>query len=186
VTGPVLSLLAISGSLRAASSNRAALDAARLLAPEGVTVTLYDGLAALPHFNPDEDGEPAHAAVAALRRQVGDADGVMISSPEYARGVPGSLKNALDWLVSGPEMPGKPVMLINTSPRATHAQAALAVTLETMSAQFVREACVTLPLLGRPIDGWALADDPSLAEPLARAVVTFAQAIRAGRAAATQ
>src|SRR5581483_420099 len=126
---PPMRLLAICGSLRAASSNRSALEAVRLLAPAGVEVLPWHGLGGLPHFNPDLDTEQAPAtppAVAALRRLVGECDGLLISSPEYAHDVAGSLKNALDWLVSCSEFPGKPVALINTSPRATHAQAALA------------------------------------------------------------
>ena len=159
-------LLAISGSLRAVSSNSAALEALRLLAPAGVGVLPYRGLDALPHFNPDLDTEQAPAtppAVAALRRQVGECDGILISSPEYAHGVPGSLKNALDWLVSCSEFPGKPVALINTAPRASHAQAALAEILRAMSARLIEAACVSLPLSGRTLDGAGIAADAELA-----------------------
>jgi NAD(P)H-dependent FMN reductase len=95
------------------------------------------GFAGLPFFNPDLDGAELSAAVAAFRTIIGSADGVLISSPEYARGVAGVMKNALDWLVASFEFPGKPVALINTSPRATHALAALRLTLETMSARIV-------------------------------------------------
>jgi chromate reductase len=170
-------LLAISGSLRAASSNGAALSAACRLAPPGIEVVRYEGLAGLPHFNPDLDGDPPPAPVVALRAEVGRADGILISSPEYARGVPGSLKNALDWLVSSFEFPGKPVALINTSPRAEHAQASLRLTLETMSARLVPEASVTLPLLGRPIDAAGIAADPQLSAGLRQALAAFAAAI---------
>ena len=139
-----MKILAISGSLRAVSSNTAVLRAAARLAPDDVEIVLFDGLAGLPFFNPDLDGERLPDAVAAFRALVGEVDGMLISSPEYARGVAGVLKNALDWLVASFEFPNKPVALINTSPRATHAQAALTLTLETMSAQLVNEACVTL------------------------------------------
>lgn len=175
-------LLAISGSLRAASSNRSALEAAQRLAPAGVEVVLYRGLEGLPHFNPDLDSEAAPAtppAVAALRRLVGECDGILVSSPEYAHGVPGSLKNALDWLVSCAEFPGKPVALINTAPRATHAQASLTETLRTMSARFVDAACVTLPLSGRTLDGAGIAADAELSQALAAALRRFADAIAA-------
>jgi NAD(P)H-dependent FMN reductase len=101
-------VLAISGSLRTRSSNRALLSAAATLAPAGMEWDTYEGLAGLPHFSPDddEDGRPVPPAVAELRRRVIAAEGWIISSPEYAHGVPGSLKNALDWLVSCPELPG--------------------------------------------------------------------------------
>jgi Predicted flavoprotein len=100
-------ILAISGSLRAKSSSTSLVEAARLLAPPGVTVTVYDGLGSLPHFNPDLDAEGSvpPAEVGQLRTQIGEADALIISTPEYAHGVPGSLKNALDWLVSSFEFP---------------------------------------------------------------------------------
>ena len=176
-------LLAISGSLRAVSSNSAALDALRRLAPAGVEVLMYQGLAGLPHFNPDLDTEAAPAtppAVAALRRQVGECAGILISSPEYAHGVPGSLKNALDWLVSCAEFPGKPVALINTSPRSVHAQAALAETLRTMSARLLDAAGVTLPLSGRTLDGAGIAADAELSAALRLATAAMLEAIRTG------
>src|SRR4030095_3213606 len=97
-------LLAISGSLRAGSSNTEVLRALTLLAPPRVTIEHYEGLAMLPAFNPDLDAEgmAAPAPVQNLRAQVQTADAIVICSPEYAHGVPGSLKNALDWLVSVP------------------------------------------------------------------------------------
>ncbi|MGN6149776.1 MAG: NADPH-dependent FMN reductase, partial [Rhizomicrobium sp.] len=87
-------LLAISGSLRAVSTNTALLRAAMLLRPAGMTIDFYDGLATLPHFNPDDDVEPLPLTVADWRAKVAAAEGLLISSPEYARGIPGSLKNA--------------------------------------------------------------------------------------------
>ncbi len=135
MTARPLKIAAISGSLRAGSSNTAALRAAARLAPHGIEVALFEGIAALPFFNPDLDRDTVPAPVEAMRRLVGNVDGLLISSPEYARGVAGVLKNALDWLVGSHEFPGKPVALINTSPRATHALAALTLTLETMSAR---------------------------------------------------
>ena len=87
----MIRLLAVCGSLRAVSTNAVLLKAAQKLVPAGMTISLWDGLAGLPHFNPDLDVEPAPAAVAAWRRAVHEADGLLVSSPEYARGVPGSL-----------------------------------------------------------------------------------------------
>jgi chromate reductase len=95
-----LHILAISGSLRAASSNTAVLQAMAALAPADVTIAMYDRLADLPYFNPDLDreGDTPPASVGDLRAQIGRAEGIVICSPEYAHGVPGVLKNALDWL----------------------------------------------------------------------------------------
>jgi chromate reductase, NAD(P)H dehydrogenase (quinone) len=124
--------------------------AAAELAPKGVEVAMYHGLGDLPHFNPDLDkalDDPdLPAAVRDLRTRVAAADALLISSPEYAHGVPGSLKNALDWLVGGSEMPGKPVALLNASPRSVHAQAQLAETLRTMSADVVPGSPFDAPL----------------------------------------
>lgn len=183
--GANMRILAISGSLRAASINSAALEAARALAPPGVTVTLYRGLGRLPHFNPDHDGDDPPAVVRDLRAAVGVADALLIACPEYAHGVPGSLKNALDWLVSGAEFPGKPVALINTAPRASIAQAALREILTTMSARLVPEASVTLPIGGQPVTAAEIAADPDMAGLLAGALGTLRDAAAATMTAAS-
>jgi NAD(P)H-dependent FMN reductase len=131
-----MKIIAICGSLRAQSSNRALLQAAVKAAPEGMEVTIYEGLAGLPHFNPDDDeeGTTPPPAVAELRALLAAADGILISSPEYAHGVPGSLKNALDWLVSDGALVDKPIALINASPvGGQYAQASLVETLTTMN-----------------------------------------------------
>jgi chromate reductase len=172
-----MKVIAISGSLRAGSSNTAVLRAAARLAPSNVSVRLFDGIADLPFFNPDLDGDHVPASVGVMRTAIGNADGILISSPEYARGVAGVMKNALDWLVGSFEFPGKPVALINTSPRATHALAALTLTLETMSARLVTSACLTLPLLGTPNDEDSILANDDLTEPLRGAIARFAAEI---------
>jgi chromate reductase len=174
-----MEVLAISGSLRATSSNSALLRTAVTLAPAGVTITIYDRLGDLPLFNPDLDGEGATLppAVAELRRLVGAADGLLIASPEYAHGVPGALKNALDWLVSSTDFPGKPVALLKTRPRATHAYAALAETLTTMSATLVTDPALVVPLTSSQLDQATIAADASLVATLRAALATFACAI---------
>ena len=164
-------LLAISGSLRASSINTAALEAMALVAPDDVEVVLYRDLARLPAFNPDEDEEERlPPAVAALRTLVRQSDGLVIAAPEYAHGVPGALKNALDWLVASDAIPGKPIALLNAAPRAFHAQSALRETLATMAARLVPEAFVTLPLGSRTLGAAAIAADPRLADRLREAI----------------
>jgi NAD(P)H-dependent FMN reductase len=173
------SLLGISGSLRARSINTEVLRAAALVAPPSVRVALCGVLGELPHFNPDLDaaGTVLPPAVQALRTQVAAADGILICSPEYAHGVPGALKNALDWLVSGAEIPYKPIGLLNASPRSTHAQASLAETLRTMSAVLVEGASITLPLAGRRLDAADIAADPALAALLRSALDSLIGAV---------
>ena len=174
-----LKLLAISGSLRAVSSNTSLLRAAQALAPNGAAIEFNGGLGALPHFNPDLDRDPLPAAVVDLRARINAADGLLISSPEYARGVAGVMKNALDWMVSDVDFAGKPVALFNASPRATHALAALRLTLETMAAPVVDEASITVPLLTAPLDAHGVAADPALAQMVRGALAAFVDAIEA-------
>jgi chromate reductase, NAD(P)H dehydrogenase (quinone) len=171
-------ILAISGSLRANSSNTSALQALAMLAPTGIEVVLYEGLGQLPLYNPDLDVAHLPLPVAALRQEIAVADGLVICSPEYAHGIAGALKNALDWLVSGVEFPGKPVAIINTSPRAEHAQAQLREILKTMSALVVEEASIAVPLLGRNLDAAGIAADPLLSADLQRSLQDFARAIK--------
>jgi len=173
-----LRIIAISGSLRAQSSNTSLLRLAASVAPPDVHVELYDGLATLPHFNPDDDLDVPPPPVLALRRRVGQADGLLFCSPEYAHGVPGSLKNALDWLVASVELPGKPVASLNASPMATHAQASLLETLTVMSTRIVREACVTIPVTRADLDAGGVITSPELARATREALDVFAREIR--------
>ena len=171
-------LLAISGSLRAASSNRTLLQAAAALAPAGVAILLSDHLVTLPHFNPDLDGAARPPAAEAWRQATGSADGLLISTPEYAHGLPGALKNGLDWLVSDPALLHKPIAIWNVSARGTYALASLTEILRTMSTRIVAEAEVTLPLLDHPIELATLVDTPGIRDMLRRALDAFVRAIR--------
>lgn len=172
-----LRILAISGSLRAKSSNTAVLQAASILAPSNIKIELYSGLANLPHFNPDLDCEPMPNEVVSLRRQLKFSDGVIISSPEYAHGVPGSLKNALDWLVSSTEFPGKPVALINTNPRATIALSSLTEILVTMTAQIIKPANLTIHLASRGLSAEEIVADTELSKSLSKVIALLEDAI---------
>ncbi|WEK50683.1 MAG: NAD(P)H-dependent oxidoreductase [Candidatus Kaistia colombiensis] len=155
-------VLTLCGSLRAASSNRSLLRATERIAPVGVVFEHFDGIGELPHFNPDIEAGPLPAPVAHFRARVGHADALLISCPEYARGIPGAFKNALDWLVGGHEFPGKPIALFNASPRASDAQAALRLVLSTMSGRVVDEAAITVALLSMGMEAEAIAADPAL------------------------
>lgn len=171
-----IKLLAISGSLRKTSNNTTLLRAVKLLAPEGVVIDLYTGLDQLPHFNPDLE-ERECAAVVDYCRQLQQADGLIISSPEYAHGVPGVLKNALDWVVGSGELVGKPVALLNASPRSTYAQASLHETLTVMMAKIIKEASITIPLLGAKLDAAEITSHPDFSAALKAALTQFVQAV---------
>jgi chromate reductase, NAD(P)H dehydrogenase (quinone) len=172
-----MQILAISGSLRAASTNTTLLKAAAAMAPEGVRLHIYDGLGDLPHFNPDLDKDPPLAAVDEFRFHLRKSTGVIISTPEYAHGVPGVLKNALDWLVASGELYEKPVALFNASPRSNYAQASLTETLTVMTARVISEACIVVPLLGKDIDANGVIADPELTRTLHSALSAFTKAI---------
>jgi NAD(P)H-dependent FMN reductase len=154
-------VLAISGSLRSASTNTAVLRTAAAVAPPGVVVQLCDDLARLPHFNPDHDADPLPAAVAGLRAAVADADAVLFCTPEYAGALPGSFKNALDWCVGCMAIQGKRVAWINASPGsgAVHAHASLRTVLGYVDATLVESACIHVPVTRELIDDAGLIPD---------------------------
>jgi chromate reductase, NAD(P)H dehydrogenase (quinone) len=141
-------VLLVSGSTRGGSSNTAALATAAAVAPAGVTAVLYDGLAELPAFNPDHDGDRLPEAAAALRREIGEADAVLFCTPEYAGSLPGSFKNLLDWTVGGGEMYGKAAAWINVAApgRGQGAEDNLAVVLGYVGAAIVETACRRIPV----------------------------------------
>jgi chromate reductase len=174
----MMQILAVSGSLRAASSNTILLNAAVALAPEDVEVIVYRGLSNLPHFNPDLDNDAAPFAVEQFRSQLRNSAGVIFSCPEYAHGVPGALKNALDWVVRSGELYEKPVALFNTSPRAIHAQSSLIETLTVMTAKLITQAFVTLPVAGKELDETCIVSHPELSTALRSAVENFVNSIR--------
>lgn len=166
-----MKILAISGSLREASTHTTVLKSLLLLAPPAHQIHLFDGLAHLPHFNPDLDFESPHPAVGHLREELNTSGAVLFSTPEYAHGLPGSLKNALDWLVRSGERYTKPVALINSSPRATFAQSALQEILTTMGAHLIVAASVTVAIPSRSaLTPEAIAANPVYAAPLRAAL----------------
>ncbi len=141
-------ILAISGSLRGASSNTAILKAVQQLAPANLEIVLFEGLGELPHFNPDLELNPP-PTVLEFQHLLKTSSAVVISSPEYAHGVPGSLKNALDWLVGSKELIGKPTALFGVTARGAFVQASLRETLTVMMANLVEAACIEIPLPSR-------------------------------------
>jgi NAD(P)H-dependent FMN reductase len=170
-----MQILAISWSLRALSTHTVLLKAAAALAPAEFDLALYEGLRNLPHFTPDLDCEPVPPTVRDFRSRLLRSAGVIISTPEYAHGVPGTLKNALDWLVASGELYEKPVALFNASPRSTYAQASLTETLSVMTARIVPDACITVPLLGKTLDSDAVLSDPEFSTTVRSALDRFAR-----------
>jgi len=173
-------LLTVAGSLRAASSNAALLAAVALVAPAGVTVSPYSALGALPAFNPDieESAARAPSAVSQWRMALTEADMLLISTPEYAHGIPGALKNALDWVVGSGELVGKPVGVVNPSASSRFAFPQLIEVLTVMSATVVPAATVVLDLPRRGLAAAQLAADATVAASL-RGVISALLAVSA-------
>ena len=162
-----VTILLISGSTRQGSGNTAALRTAQALAPDGVTAELYEGLAALPAFSPDEDERPPGPA-ADLRARIAAAGALLFCTPEYAGTLPGSLKNLLDWTVGGGEMNEKPAAWINVANpgRGGGATATLASVLSYVGADVIDAACRDIPV---PRD--AVTPDGTVSDPRFTATV---------------
>jgi chromate reductase, NAD(P)H dehydrogenase (quinone) len=163
----VTRVLLLSGSTRAASTNTAVLRTAAALTDPGVTGSLYGNLSALPAFNPDDDHDPLPPPVTDLRAQIIGADAVLICTPEYAGGLPGSFKNLLDWTVGGTEMYLKPTAWINVSSIAAptggaDAHAELGKVLGYISADVVTAACVRAPMTRADVSPDGLVVDPAV------------------------
>jgi chromate reductase, NAD(P)H dehydrogenase (quinone) len=178
----MIKILAISGSLRQFSSNTALLRAASQLAPKGVELFIYGGLATLPLFNPDLEGFEAQS-VLDFRSLLRSADGVLIASPEYAHGITGAMKNALDWVVGSGEFVYKPVALLNASSRAVHAQESLKEIIKTMDAFVVTEASQVIALQNNRVNEAEILANPELSKLLQSALETFASVIKSRKLA---
>ena len=180
VPEPVTVLL-LSGSTRAASTNSAALHTAATVAPEGVRTVLYDGLVDLPAFVPDTPPEAAPPPVTALREALASASAVLICTPEYAGTLPGSFKNLLDWTVGTGDLYGKPVAWITVAApgRGEGAVSTLRTVLGYVAADIVEDACVRAHVARDGVDGDGLVTDPAVRSAVAGALATLAQHVRA-------
>lgn len=170
-------ILGVSGSLRAASTNTRLLLAATQLAPPDIDLRLTSGVATLPLFSPDLDPGDIDA-VDRWVEEVREADGIIVSTPEYARGYPGALKNAFDWLVGTDAYVNKPFMLLNASSRSTVAQDTFAVVLETMSGIYIRDASITIPLLGTKLSVSEIVANEQFADSIRESILVFISAIQ--------
>ncbi|WP_325435074.1 NADPH-dependent FMN reductase [Pseudomonas nitroreducens] len=145
-----MNLLAISGSARQGSSNTALLNAMKEAIPTQINICVMDRLDCLPVFSPDREGGKTPVQVNDLLSQVDSAEGIVISSPEYIRAIPGGLKNAIDWMVSRPEIVGKPIALAHASHRGHDMLCSLRLVLSTVSEAFLEAPFLCIPLLGMP------------------------------------
>jgi NAD(P)H-dependent FMN reductase len=155
-------IIAISGSTRERSSNQELINAIQSLYVDKVEVNAFYELANLPHFNPDLDTGTPPEAVMHFRRQIKEADGVLICTPEYAMGVPGSLKNAIDWTVSSGEFSHKPVALITASSSGHNGHASLLETLKVIQAAIPEEAQLVISFVKTKVKDSEIIDNVTL------------------------
>jgi chromate reductase, NAD(P)H dehydrogenase (quinone) len=158
----VSTILLISGSTRSASTNSAFVRTAAAIDERAV---LYDGLSALPHFNPDDDVDPLAPRVAELRAAIARSDAVLFCTPEYAGTLPGSFKNLLDWTVGGTEIAGKPVTRVNIAAdpqRGAGATATLLTVLGYVQGDVVEAACRHIPVARDAVGADGLITDPEV------------------------
>ncbi len=140
-------VVAISGSTRQNSINHSLIKAIAALTVANFETTIYNGIASLPQFNPDNDGDSVAKEVADFRQLLNNADGVIICTPEYAHGVPGTLKNAIDWTISSSSFPHKPTMLITASTGGHYGHKALLETLKAIEAKNIDHLQMVIPFV---------------------------------------
>ena len=153
----------ISGSLRKNSTNKVLLHALALLAPPDLEIEVFEELDQIPAFNPDLEMTDEPGPVLRFRTALRESDLVVFASPEYAHGVPGVLKNALDWVVGSGELSGRPVVLANAAARGVHAKASLREILTTMDAILLRDGELTIDLTGRSVTASEIKRDDAVA-----------------------
>jgi chromate reductase len=160
------------------STNEAVLRTVQSMSTEAATY-LYDGLARLPHFNPDDDHDPLPPSVVDLRARIAAADAILFSTPEYAGAMPGSFKNLLDWTVGGVEISDKPSAWINISSSggATATHESLTTVLTYTGAKVIDAACVRIPVPRDAVSSDGLIADADLRDAIAAAVTTLLDAV---------
>ncbi len=140
-------ILAICGSTRSNSVNLSLIKGIEQLVPNNWEVTIFNALEGITNFNPDKDNDESPKSVKEFRRLIKDSDGVLICTPEYAMGVPGSLKNAIDWTVSSCEFSHKPTALITASSMGEKGHASLLETLKIIECKITDETQLLIPFV---------------------------------------
>ena len=170
-----IKILAISGSLRANSSNNTILDAIEKMMPAGVDFFIYRGLGSLPQF---DDPEQIPITVSVWRKHLQEADAVLICTPEYAFGVPGSLKNALDWTVGSGELVNKPLALITASTGGEKAHASFLQIFAALSAKIPEGGSLLISFVRSKLNAAGEITDPPTLEAVQSVVKNLIQAAR--------
>jgi len=150
-SGAKLYFLGLCGSLGSQSSNRLLLEVAQALVPSECRLDIESSIGEFPHFNPDLEVSD-YQVVTSFVARVRESAGVVVSSPVYAGGYPGVLKNALDWLVGSDRFVEKPFMTLSASGRIPEAEETLVRVLETMSGRHASDASIVVPILGQSLN----------------------------------
>jgi chromate reductase, NAD(P)H dehydrogenase (quinone) len=180
----MVKILAISGSLRSSSSNTTILRALMGLVPEDTNISIYAGIGNLPHFNPELDDDRVLLSVRDWRTQLQESDAIIFCTPEYAHGVPGALKNALDWIVSSGEFMHKPTAVISASPSldgGAKANASLVQTLRVMMAEIVAGSILCIPGVSAKLNDRGEITDPQTVTSLRSLLDTLTESIEKSR-----
>jgi len=165
---------AISGSARAQSTNSALLRSLAAIESPNYAMFVHEGLAELPIFNPDGEGGSTPAKVSEFCDLIRSSDGLIISSPEYVRAIPGGLKNAIDWLVSRDEIVSLPVALVHASHRGNDMLASLRLVLSTVSERFSQDIFLRIPLMAKsPTEIEAMLAEPAIRTSLQEFLADF-------------
>ena len=181
--GEMIKIIGISGSLRANSSASAVLNVVADLAPAQVNFEIYNGLSTIPAFN---DTNEIPGSVADFIKLVSEADGVFFCIPEYAFGVPGALKNALDWTVSTTAFSDKPVALITAASSGEKAHAAFLLTLKAIGTKITGDATLLISFIRTRLNEKNEVKDISTLNSIKRVVNSFILSIKAIESASNE
>ena len=170
-------ILALSGSIRQHSSNHALLHAIARLTEAEFTIILFDGLTSLPYFNPDLNTENVPEPVVHFRKLLREAEGVLICTPEYGHGVPGVLKNAIDWTITSAELFDKPVLLITASADGQHGHEALLATLKVLQTRNTDQLQLLIPFVRTKINPEGSITDENTLHEIQRVLKVFEESL---------
>ncbi|HVZ56573.1 MAG TPA: NADPH-dependent FMN reductase [Chitinophagaceae bacterium] len=181
-TPPTWNLLALCGSTRPDSSNHRLIEAVMAMAGGALKRLPFAGISSVPAFNPDQVDQDTPGAILDFRKTLAKADAVLICTPEYAHGVPGALKNVIDWTVPTGEFSGKPTCLITASTDGRYGHQALLETLRVMEAGGIDQLELHIPFIRVKINPAGRITDPATLEAVRKLLDRFLQVIAESRA----
>ena len=170
-------ILAISGSTRQSSTNLSLIKAIIELSADSLDIKIFEGLSDIPHFNPDLDTDDPPKNVVDFRRELKEADGILICTPEYAMGVPGTLKNAIDWTVSSCEFSHKPVALITASSVGEKGHLSLIETLKIIESDMPDDSQLLVSFVKTKVSSEGRITDVQTLEQVKRLLVSLTRTI---------